>query len=83
MSISPALKDLLFTIRQHRAYQELLATVEVPPPREFKPSQDAQQQWADFIFRSGRRAQHDAWQGFLTTAALDDEGTSTSQKEQS
>lgn len=81
--MTPALKELLFLIRQHVAYQELLAAVELPQPREFKPSQDAQQQWADFIYRSGRKAQHEAWQSFLTNAAPDAGGISTSQKEQS
>lgn len=82
--MTPALKDLLFLIRQHPGYQDLLNAVGVPIPREYKLSQPADQQWADFIFRSGRRAEHDAWQSFLTSAAPDAGGIpETSQTEKS
>jgi hypothetical protein len=78
------LKDLLFLIRQHAAYQDLLKAVELPVTREFKPSGDVQQQWADFIFRSGRKAQHNGWLSFLTESAPDAGGvTETSQTEKS
>lgn len=82
--MTPQLKELLFLIRQHPAYQELLKAVELPATREFKPSGDVQQQWSDFIFRSGRRAQHQAWQSFLIESAPDAGGvTLTSQTEKS
>lgn len=82
--MTPQLKDLLFLIRQHAAYQDFLTAVEPPAPREFKPSGDVQQQWADFVFRSGRKAQHSAWHSFLTESAPDAGGVpETSQTEKS
>lgn len=63
--MSKALDELLFTIRQHPAYQELLDAVETPPVQEFKESGDAQKQYADYIYRSGRRRQHIIWRHFL------------------
>jgi len=63
--MSKSLDELLFTVRQHPAFQELLETVRVPPVHEFKPSGDAQAQYADFIFRSGRRLQHESWRQLL------------------
>lgn len=82
--MTPQLKELLFLIRQHRAYQDFLKAVEPPAPRDFKPSGDAQQQYADFIFRSGRNTQQKAWLSFLTESAPDAGGvTETSQTEQS
>lgn len=82
--MTPQLKELLFLIRQHDAFQEFLRAVEPPVAREFKPSGDVQQQWADFIFRSGRKAQHNAWQSFLTESAPDAGGVpETSQTEKS
>lgn len=82
--MTPELKELLFLIRQHPGYQDLLKAVELPVTREFKPSGDAQQQWSDFIFRSGMQRQHKAWQSFLTESAPDAGGvTETSQTEKS
>lgn len=63
--MSKPLDELLFRIRQDPAFQELLGAVELPPVREFKPSGDADQQFADYVFRSGRRLQHDCWRQFL------------------
>jgi len=82
--MTPELEELLFVIRQHPGYHDLLAAVELPATREFKPSGDAQQQYADYIFRSGRSAQQRAWQSFLTESAPDAGGvTETSQTEKS
>lgn len=66
--MSPDLKDLLFTIRQHSAFRELLACVEAPQPKAYSPSKAAmtQEQMSDWIYRSGRKAQHDLWMSFLT-----------------
>lgn len=63
--MTKALEELLFTIRQHQAFKELLEAVEAPPVREFKPSGDAQAQYAEFIYRSGRKLQHESWRQFL------------------
>lgn len=73
---SKALDDLLFTIRQDPAFRELLAAVSAPEVNQFKPSGDAQAQYAEFIFRSGRRLQHESWRQFLI-------GEPTSQQEKS
>ena len=74
--MSQKLNELLFAIRQHSAFRELLEAVEAPPVTEFKPSGDAQKQYADYIFRSGRKLQHDCWRQFLI-------GEPTSDKEKS
>ena len=63
--MSKALDELLFTIRQHPAYPELLAAVPVQPIHEFKPSGDAQAQYAEHIYRSGARRQNEIWRQFL------------------
>lgn len=65
------LQDLLFLIRQHEAFPELLQAVEAPEPRPYSPSKSASvaDQQADWIFRSGRKAQHALWQAFLTETA--------------
>jgi len=74
--MSQQLNELLFTIRQHAAFKELLSSVEAPAIRDFKPSGDPQAQYADHIYRSGRRLQHDCWLQFLI-------GNPTSDKENS
>lgn len=75
--MSAELRDLLFLIRQHPAFKELLAEIDKqkPPTLDFKPSRadDAKQQ-TDWIYRSGRRAQHELTRSFLI-------GEQTSQKE--
>lgn len=65
--MSKQLEELLFTIRQHPAFQDLLKGVEAPEPAQFRPSKGAaQEQFADFVYRSGRGAQHALWRDFLT-----------------
>jgi hypothetical protein len=39
--MSPKLKELLFLIRQHEAFQELLNVVESPEPKPYSPSKGA------------------------------------------
>lgn len=80
--MTPQLKDLLFLIRQHDAFQELLKAIPAPQPKDYRPSEDPQKQWAEFIFRSGQQRQAQAWQSFLTESAPE-AGSITSQKEQS
>lgn len=64
--MSAQLDELFFLIRQHAAFQELLKGPGEPPTvKPFKPSEDADAQFADFIFRSGRRQQHESWRQFL------------------
>lgn len=63
--MSEALKNLLFNLRQDPAFKEFMSAVEAPEPKEFRPTSDPQAQWADYIFRSGRRLQHNAWRQFL------------------
>lgn len=74
--MSKELQDLLFMIRQHAAFQELRDFVKPPEPRPFKPSEDADVQFSQFIYRSGQQRQHDAWLSLLT-------GEPTSDKEKS
>ena len=65
--MSENLKELLFTMRQHAAFPEFMEHVGqmMPPVLEYKPSRDESQQ-AEWIYRSGRRAQHNLLQSFLT-----------------
>lgn len=70
--MSEQLDELLFLIRQHQAFKELLNKVEAPTPKEFRPADrtsgrpSADEQYAEFIYRSGRRVQHESWRQFLT-----------------
>lgn len=65
--MNAGLQDLLDRMREHPAFKDLLKIVDPPPARDFKPSEDAEKQKADWIFRSGRRIQHQSWVQFLTT----------------
>ena len=73
---SPVLKSLLFDIRQHPAYPELLKAVECPPLPRFKPSaaDSVETMGAKFLFASGQADQHERWLTFLR-------GQPTSQQE--
>ncbi len=64
--MTEALKNLLFNLRQDPAFPEFLKFIEAPETKEFRPALDPQAQWADYIFRSGRRLQHNHWHQFLT-----------------
>ena len=73
--MSKQLEDLLFLIRQHPAFPELLTAVGKPEAKEFSPNKgDPAVQYAEYIHRSGRRLQHEAWRQFLV-------GDATSQQE--
>lgn len=65
--MSQGLRDLLFTMRQHPAFPELLKAVDAPEPKQFRARSDetADQQMADWIHRSGRKQQHTIWLDFL------------------
>lgn len=64
--MSAGLRDLLDFMRQHPAFPELLKAVDAPLVKSFKPSESPDAQTADWIFRSGRRLQHECWRQFLT-----------------
>ncbi len=75
--MSKQLEELLFTIRQHPAFAELLQAVGKPEAKEFSPSKGhSAEQFAEYVFRSGRRTQHECWRQFLI-------GEPTSDKEKS
>lgn len=65
------LAELLFTIRQHPGFPELLKAIESPEPKTYSPAKAAgiAEQQAEWIFRSGRIAQHKLWRAFLTETA--------------
>lgn len=70
MTASPRLQELLFLMRQHDAFGELLAAVEGPDVLKYTPSKGSvAEQQAEWIFRSGRRAQQELWRAFLTENA--------------
>lgn len=83
--MSPDLQDLLLTMRQHPAFREFLDVVKEPEPLRYQPSRGpVQDQGADWIYRSGRRAQHELWRSFLTDNAAPKQGHPfTSQTEKS
>ena len=74
--MSKTLEELLLTIRQHPGFKEMLAAIEPPDAKPYRPGQDTMAQYADYIFRSGRRLQNDIWRQFLI-------GEPTSQQEKS
>lgn len=74
--MSKQLEELLFTIRQHPAFQDLLGAIEAPELKAFRASDNPDQQFADHIFRSGKRHQDASWRQFLI-------GPTTSQQEKS
>lgn len=63
--MTDALRELLFEIRQHAAFKELLGSIEAPQIKAFRQGEDAGQQHADHVFRSGRRLQDQLWRQFL------------------
>lgn len=66
--MSAGLRDLLFTIRQHPCFGELLDMVKVAPVKQFRPGgeQSADAQYAEWIFRSGQQRQNENWRSALT-----------------
>lgn len=74
--MTQTLNELLFAIRQHPGFRELLQGPGVPEPKEYRPGADPNAHMADHIYRSGRRQQDNAWRQFLI-------GEPTSDKEKS
>lgn len=68
MQYSEAVRALLADLRQHPAFPLLLKAVEAPPLRRFRPSkaEQVESERAQWIYDSGRNAQHDQWLFFLT-----------------
>ena len=66
------LKELLWLIRQHKAFQELLDHLSHEHAKPFRPSGDGQKQVYDWIFASGRMTENDLWRSFLTEAQPSD-----------
>jgi hypothetical protein len=73
--MSTPLDELLFTIRQHPAFADLLAGVTCPDLKPYRPSGRPDEQYANHIYQSGARRQHDIWRQFLIgePASLRDE----------
>lgn len=72
--MSKQLDELLFLIRQHPAFPELMTKIEPPGLKAYREGTEPQQAFADHLYRSGRRLQHELWRQFLT-------GEPTSQQE--
>lgn len=66
--MSEQLKALLYTVRQHPAFADLLKAVERPKLPRFKVNsgETADQFGARAIHVSGQQAQHDRWIALLT-----------------
>ena len=65
---SSTLAHLLETLRQHPGFPELLKEIPEPQLPRFKISQaaEAEKARAQWIYESGRIANHEQWIGFLT-----------------
>ena len=70
--MSPALRSLLFDIRQHAAFEELKKAVERPSLPRFKASEklSLDEFGAKAAFESGRLNQHENWLTLLTGTPL-------------
>lgn len=68
MTGSPVLQSLLLEIRQHPAFPELLAAVQVPQLPRFKESEaeKSEKSKSTWVFRSGMLKQHEVWLHTLT-----------------
>lgn len=66
------LKELLWLMRQHKAFHELLDHLSHEHAKPFRPSGDGQKQVHDWIFASGRTMENDLWRSFLTEAQPSD-----------
>jgi hypothetical protein len=84
MMHSPALKDLLFSMRQHAGFADLLKAVEQPQLPHYRPSKadTLEQMGARTVFASGQADQHDRWL-FLLTGQVPARETEPSQQEKS
>ena len=76
MSHSASLIELLYLIRGHASFKELLQAVETPRISPFRPSDAAkpEESRAKWILESGKLANHENWIAMLT-------GNSTSEQE--
>lgn len=72
MSHSTALKDLLFSMRQHAGFQELLRAVQTPQLPRFKRSEKKtiEEIGAETLFASGQLEQHKSWLTLLTGSPI-------------
>ena len=79
------LRDLLERMREHPAFGELLSALEAPGIKGYRPSKDEgpEAQKADWVFRSGRRQQHELWRQFLATHVPPEGEAKPSQQEKS
>ena len=66
------LVELLWLIRQHKAFNELLEQLSREHAKPFRPSSDGQKQIHDWIFMSGRAMENELWRSFLTEAQPSD-----------
>lgn len=71
---SEGLRELLAYLREHPCFPELMAQLESPTIKSYKPSEKSDEQKDQWIFQSGRRLQHESWRQILT-------GPETSQQE--
>lgn len=68
MSLSPVAQSLLLLIRQHEGLPELIASIECPRIKRYRPGQADQieKARADWIYQSGQVDQHQRWLAALT-----------------
>lgn len=84
MTHSPALKDLLFSMRQHAGFVELLKAATPPQMPTYRPSKPdtLEQLGARTVFASGQADQHERWI-VLLTGQVPERETEPSQQEKS
>lgn len=64
--MTESLKALLFYIRQHAAYQELLRAIEAPKLPRYRKGLTPESFGAEAIHASGAMHQHERWIALLT-----------------
>ena len=69
--MTDSLKALLFIMRQHAAFPELLKAVEPQATPRYRPSKgkDVPTMGAEMIYASGTLDQHERWIALLTGAS--------------
>ena len=73
--MSADLLELLWLIRQHKAFNELLEQLSRVQLKPFRQTGGGEKQIHDWIFMSGRAMENELWRSFLTEAQPSDKET--------
>lgn len=73
--MTEALKTLLFDLRAHPGFQDLLKAVEAPRRIRYRRGIDLQAMGAEFVYFSGALDQHERWIALLKGSSLQEDLT--------